>query len=68
VKSSTSARSVVTVIDPTDMSQRSAHPPPVMAFHEGVTHSISTPSRVAISVATSMSKPSYSPVSSFSED
>jgi hypothetical protein len=29
---------------------------------------MSTPSRAAISVATSMSKPSYSPVCSFSDD
>src|SRR3712207_9006336 len=41
-------------------SQRSLHPPEVIAVHSGVSHSTSTPSRVAISVATSMSNPSNS--------
>ena len=68
MKSSTSARSAVTVIEPTLMSQRPFQLPAVIASHVGVSHSISTPSRFAISVATSMSKPSYSPVSGFSDD
>ena len=41
------------------MSQRPFQPPAVMTSHDGVSQAISTPSRFAISVATSMSKPTY---------
>jgi hypothetical protein len=50
------------------MSQRPCQFPAVMAVHDGVSQAISTPSRSAIAVATAMSKPSYSPVSVFSDD
>src|SRR3954471_4016103 len=50
------------------MSNRPFQPPEVIRPHDGVSHLMSTPSRLAISVATSMSKPSYWPVSSFSDD
>ncbi len=50
------------------VSQRPFQLPAVMTSHAGVSQSTSTPSRLAISVATSMSKPSYSPVCSLSED
>ncbi len=68
MKSSTSVRSCVTVIEPTLMSQRLCQLPAVIASHFGVSHSTVTPRRFAISVATSMSKPSYSPVSAFNDD
>ena len=55
------------VIEPTLMSQRPPQPPAVIAAQSGVVNSTSTPSRLAISVATSMSKPSYVP-SGFSSD
>ena len=41
------------------MSQRPFQPPAVMTSQDGVSQAISTPSRLAISVATSMSKPTY---------
>ena len=50
------------------MSQRPCQLPAVIASHFGVSHSTSTPSLSAIAVATSMSKPSYSPVSGFRDD
>ena len=59
MKSSTFCRSLVGVIDPMLMSQRPFQPPAVMTSHAGVSHAMSTPSLLAISVATSMSKPSY---------
>ena len=59
MKSSTFCRSFVGVIEPTLMSQRPFQPPAVMTSQDGVSHAISTPSRFAISVATSMSKPTY---------
>ena len=68
VKSRTSCRSLVGVIEPTVVSHRPFQLPAVMTSHAGVCQSTSTPSRLAISVATSMSKPSYSPVCSLSED
>ena len=49
------------VIDPTEMSQRPFQFPAVIVSHDGVFHAMSTSRRLAISVATSMSKPSYSP-------
>ena len=58
MKFRTLARSSVTDIEPTDMSQRPFQPPEVMTSQAGAVHSTSTPSRLAISVATSMSKPS----------
>ena len=68
MKCSTSARSGVIVIEPTEMSQRPFQPPEMIVSHAGASQATSTPSRSAISVATSMSKPSYSFVSSFSSD
>ena len=50
------------------MSHRSFHPPAVRTSQSGVSQVTSTPRRFAISMATSMSKPSYSPVSGFSSD
>ena len=50
------------------VSQRPFQLPAVMTSQDGASQATSTPSRLAISVATSMSKPSYSPVCSFSED
>src|SRR5688572_11024488 len=41
------------------MSQRPFQLPAVMTSQDGVSQAMSTPSRVAISVATSMSKPTY---------
>ena len=40
------------------MSQRPFQLPAVMTSHDGVSQAMSTPRRFAISVATSMSKPS----------
>ena len=68
MKSRTFCRSLVGVIDPTVVSQRPFQLPAVMTSQAGVSQATSTPSRFAISVATSMSKPSYSPVCSLSED
>ena len=59
---------MVGVIEPTVVSQRPFQLPAVMTSHAGASQATSTPSRVAISVATSMSKPSNSPVCSLSED
>src|SRR5215475_8603487 len=50
------------------MSQRPFQLPAVRMSHEGVCHAIPTPSRWAISVAVSMSKPSYLPVFALSDD
>src|SRR5436190_6056814 len=44
------------------MSQRPFQLPAVMTSHDGVCQAILTPSRFAISVATSMSNPTYLPV------
>src|SRR3954452_24426060 len=41
------------------MSHRPFQPPAVMTSNDGVVHATSTPSRWAISVPTSMSKPTY---------
>ena len=49
------------VIEPTLTSHRPPQPPAVIAVQSGVVNSMSTPSRLAISVATSMSKPWYLP-------
>ena len=68
MKSSTFWRSLVGVIEPTLMSQRPFQLPAVMTSQAGASQAMSTPSRLAISVATSMSKPSYSPVFSSSDD
>ena len=68
MKFRTSCRSLMGVIEPTLMSQRSFQLPAVRTSQSGVSHAMSTPRRSAISVATSMSKPSYSPVSAFSSD
>ena len=61
MKSSTFSRSEVIVIDPTLTSQRPPQPPAVMIAQSGVSNSTFTPRRLAISVATSMSKPSKVP-------
>ena len=58
MKSSTCWRSLVGVIEPTLMSQRPFQLPAVMTSQDGVSQAMSTPRRLAISVATSMSKPS----------
>src|SRR5215510_4309431 len=50
------------------MSQRPFQPPAVRMSHDGVCHAMPTPSRWAISVAVSMSKPSYLPVFALSDD
>src|SRR4051812_18792415 len=55
-------------MEPTVVSHRPFQLPAVITSHAGVSHATSTPRRLAISVATSMSKPSYLPVCSFSED
>jgi hypothetical protein len=47
-------------MEPTERSQRPAQLPAVSTSQPGVTNSISTPSRSAISRPTSMSKPSNS--------
>ena len=49
------------VIDPTLMSHRPPHEPAVIVSQLGVTNSTGTPSRLPISFATSMSKPSNVP-------
>src|SRR3954453_10566869 len=46
-------------MEPTLASQRPFQLPAVMTSQDGVSQAMSTPSRLAISVATSMSKPSY---------
>src|SRR5262245_60019021 len=43
------------------MSQRPPQPPAMIAFQSGVVNSTGTPSRLPISLATSMSKPWYVP-------
>src|SRR3954447_8415191 len=48
------------VIDPTAPSRRPFQCPPVMTFHSGVSKLALTPRRLAISLATSMSKPTSS--------
>ena len=48
-------------IEPTDRSQRLAQRPAVMMPYSGVTNATLVPRRLPISVATSMSKPEYSP-------
>ena len=53
-------RSTVSVIDPTLMSHRSFHDPAVTMSHSWCWMSASTPSRFAISCATSTSKPFHS--------
>ena len=68
MKLRTSCRSLTGVIEPTLMSQRSFQLPAVRTSQSGVSHATFTPRRSAISVATSMSKPSYVPVSGFSSD
>src|SRR5262249_21778235 len=60
--------SLVGVIEPTLMSQRPFQLPAVIAFQFGVCQSMPTPRRLAISVATSMSNPTYSPVFSSNDD
>jgi hypothetical protein len=50
------------------MSQRPFQPPAVRTSHDGASHAMPTPSRWAISVAVSMSKPSYLPVFLLSDD
>ena len=59
MKLSTSCRSLVIVIEPTLMSQRPFQLPAVMTSQDGCSQAMSTPSRLAISVATSMSKPTH---------
>src|SRR5262245_9459666 len=50
------------------MSQRPFQLPAVRTSQDGVCHAMPTPSRWAISVAVSMSKPSYLPVFALSDD
>ncbi len=50
------------VIEPTLRSHRPFQLPAVITSHEGTIHSTSTPIRLAISSATSMSKPLKSPL------
>ena len=50
------------------MSQRPSQLPEMIVSHAGASQAMSTPSRLAISVATSMSNPSYSFVCLFSSD
>src|SRR5215510_13625431 len=50
------------------MSHRLFQLPAVRMVHDGVCQSMPTPNRLAISVATSMSKPSNSPVSTLRDD
>ena len=55
------ARSGVMVIEPTLMSHLPFQLPAVITSQDGVSHCTSTPIRLAISSATLMSKPLYSP-------
>ena len=50
------------------MSQRPDQSPATTASNDGVVNSTSTPSRFAISLVTSMSKPLYLPVASSRND
>src|SRR4051794_41832835 len=55
-------------MEPTLMSQRPFHEPDVMTFQAGVCQPTLTPRRLAISVATAMSKPFHVPVASSYDD